>query len=112
MLEVPFIDEQHYNMYMLCTLEWVCLVPLTGAHVVLVGVALFFVMHFLAPSDFHVRARANVCVSVYLSVCFVCVCVWCVGTHSIADQLFTIVRIMYSVLSVSTFWITQHTKNC
>ena len=37
-------------------------------------------MHFLAPSDFHVRAHANVCVSVYLSVClcvcvFVCVCV-------------------------------------
>ena len=38
-------------------------------------------MHFLAPSDFHVRAHANVCVSVYPSVCwcgvalFVLVCV-------------------------------------
>ena len=51
---VPFIDEQHYNS----TLEWVGLVPLTAApfsfemDVVLVGVALFFVMHFVAPSDF------------------------------------------------------------
>ena len=70
-----------------CTLEWVGLVPPTAApfsfemDVVLIGVALFFVvMHFLAPSDFHVRLMC-VCVSVYLSVClwggcivFVCVC--------------------------------------
>ena len=45
---------------MLCTLEWLGLVPPRVApfsfemDVVLVGVALFFVMHFLAPSDFHV----------------------------------------------------------
>ena len=55
------------------------LVPPTAApnsNVVLVGVALFFVMHFLAPPDFHVHARANVYVRpcIYLSVC-----VWCVG---------------------------------
>ena len=72
------------------------LVPPTAAHfsfemdVVLVGVAVFFVCISCTP-DFHVRARANVCVSVYLSVCFVSVCV------CIADQLFTIVGIMYSV---------------
>ena len=66
---------------MLCTLEWVGLVPPMAAQfsfemdVVLVGVAL----HFLAPPDFHVRARANVCVcvrvSMYLSCVCVCVCV-------------------------------------
>ena len=66
MLKVPFIDEQHYNM--LCTIEWVWLVPLTAApfsfemDVVLVGVALFFVMHFLAPPDFS-------CTHVLLCVC-------------------------------------------
>ena len=45
--------------------------------VVLVGVALFFVMHLLAPPDFHVRTCANVCVcvSICLFVCL-CVCVW------------------------------------
>ena len=56
---------------MLCTLEWVGLVPPTAAPfsfemgVVLVGVAYAF------SPDFHVCARANVCVRV--SIClFVC----------------------------------------
>ena len=37
-------------------------------------------MHFLAPSEFHVCARANVCVSVSVCVCvggcIVCACVY------------------------------------
>ena len=36
-------------------------------------VLLYFVMHFLAPPDFHVRARANVYVSMYIRICL-CVC--------------------------------------
>ena len=64
-------------MYMLCKLEWVGLVALTAApfsfemDVVPVGVAL---LHFLTPSDFHVRARGNVYVSVYLSGRFAYLC--------------------------------------
>ena len=71
MLKVPFIDEQHYNiMYMLCTLEWVGLVPLTAApfsfemDVVQVGIALLHPLIFM-----YVHVVMCVCVYVCVSIC-------------------------------------------
>ena len=68
-LKVPFI------MYMLCTLEWVGLVPLTAApfsfemDVVLVGVAVFLVCISLHPLIFmYVHILMCVCLCIHLSV--------------------------------------------